>query len=423
MRRKVVILVFLLTTLTSFAKIEIDLNTATEKVIEKSETIKKYELDLENSKLQKKEAFKSGLPSVGYSGTIAKTEDKNTFTGSDEYHQYKLTLSQPIFNGFRIITAIQNGDKYVQLSEYALEKEKNDEKLKITKNYIEALKLKKQIEILENSKKELEKNFEKIKRMYELGFVMKSDVLDINYGLIELESTILQMKNAFEISKLSIKNDLGIASDEKLILKDVKNIDKKINVINIDLGKDLIKIKNESLTAKILDINLDLAKASEKFEKANFLPMVNGQFSYGNQTTYGSIKDAFKSENLDWSVGISISGTLYNFGKNIDAYQRSKNNTKKVEYDRKFTKDNLEIALKSAYLDIVRLQKVLEAKEKALESATENYKYQEKRLNNNLIDSITFLKAENSLREANIGYNITKLDLYYAIENYKNLLK
>lgn len=423
MRKKVMSLLFLITAFISFADVEIDLNTATEKVIEKSETIKKYNLDLENSKLQKKEAFKSGLPSIGYSGTIAKSEDKNTFTGSDEYHQYKLTLSQPIFNGFRIITAIKNGDKYVKLSEYALEKEKNDEKLQITKNYIEALKLKKQIEILENSKKELEKNFEKLQKMYELGFVMKSDILDMNYGLIELESTILQMKNTLEIVKLSIKNDLGIDSNEKIVLKDVENIDEKTNVLNIDLEKDLVKIKNESLTAKILDINLDLAKAAEKFERANLLPMVNAQFSYGNQTTYGSIEDAFKADNLDWSIGINISGTLYNFGKNTDAYKRSKNNTKKTEYDRKSTKDGLEIALRSAYLDIIRLQKVLEAKEKALESAKENYKYQEKRLENNLIDSITFLKAENSLREANIGYNTTKLDLYYAIENYKNLLK
>ena len=64
MKKKIIGVCFLLITFTSFSEITLELDTTLEKVVEKSETIKKYKIDLENAKLQKKEAFKSGLPKI-----------------------------------------------------------------------------------------------------------------------------------------------------------------------------------------------------------------------------------------------------------------------------------------------------------------------------------------------------------------------
>jgi len=411
---KKVISSFMLVASFSAYAAEIDLNKAYEMAVNNDNTVKKAQLSYNNSEIDRKKAFKSGLPVLSYSGLYM--ENKGDFS------QYKLTLTQPIFNGFKIVTAVKNSSKYTELSDYIFENTKNTVKLQTLKSYINIEKLQNQLEILNNSKKELQGHFIRINRLYELNMITKTEVLDLNYNMIDLEASIQQVENSLEVSKISLKNSLGINSKDDIDLKDIKI--ENLDIDSIDFDKDLQNALNNSISIQMSKINTTLTKTSETIERANFMPSVNLQVNYGNTSVIkGSPADALEDKNLNFVTTLSFSGTLFDWGKNIDSYTAVKNNTKKSELDEKTSRDNLELGIKSSYLELIRLDKLISSKTKAVESATENYKLQKQRYENQLINASDFLKAENNLRKAEIEVFNTKLDLYYAYNNYQNLLK
>lgn len=412
--RKIVTLLLIFNALNAFSDtVSLTLENAVQKAYENDKGIKSSKLELENAKLDKWMAFKSGLPTVTYNA--------QTSVDGDLSKAY-LSLNQTIFDGGKTIIAIKSSNKYLDLSEYKLENTKNSVELTVINQYITILSNQKQLEIYNNSKKELESSYQKIQRKYELGLVNKTDVLDMNYSLINLDSSIIQVENALEISKLNLKNTLGLNKSDDIQLEEIENLD--VEVLSIDFSKDIEQAKETSLTAKTSRVTTELQKASEGTSRATLLPEVSLNVLYGNlEYVDGNLKEAVKDEHIDSATSITISGTLFDWGSNWDSYKQAKNKTKIAVETENTTQDTLEVNIKTAYLELLRLEKQKEAKEKAFESAKENYTYQKQRYEAGLISTTDYLDAENTYRESEIGILTTKLSSYYAYRNYLSLLK
>ena len=412
--KKTVTLLLLVNAISIFSQeLTLDLDNTIQRALEKDKSIKSAELSVDNATLDKKQAFKSGLPSVSY--YLATTPDS-------EYSQGYLTLNQKIFDGGKTFIAIKNSNKYLEASQYGLEGTKNSVGISVTNQYISILKYQKQLEVLKNSKKELENNYKRINRLYELNLITKTEVLDLNYSLIELDSSVVQIENALEIAKLNLKNTIGISKNDTVNLQEINDL--SIDIDSIDFDKDLREAKEKSISAKSAKVATELKKALEGTSRAELMPSVEFMLRHGNITQAdGGVSNIFKNENVDTLSTISISGTLFDWGSNYDAYKQTKNNTKIAQEDEKEAQDNIEVNLRTSYLELLRLSKLKESKEKALESSSENFRYQKQRYEEQLINSTDFLNAENSLRESEIGLVNAELDLYYQYKNYLTLLK
>ncbi len=412
--KKTVTLLLLVNAISIFSQeLTLDLDNTIQRALEKDKSIKSAELSVDNATLDKKQAFKSGLPSVSY--YLATTPDS-------EYSQGYLTLNQKIFDGGKTFIAIKNSNKYLEASQYGLEGTKNSVGISVTNQYISILKYQKQLEVLKNSKKELENNYKRINRLYELNLITKTEVLDLNYSLIELDSSVVQIENALEIAKLNLKNTIGISKNDTVNLQEINDL--SIDIDSIDFDKDLREAKEKSISAKSAKVATELKKALEGTSRAELMPSVEFMLRHGNITQAdGGVSNIFKNENVDTLSTISISGTLFDWGSNYDAYKQTKNNTKIAQEDEKEAQDSIEVNLRTSYLELLRLSKLKESKEKALESSSENFRYQKQRYEEQLINSTDFLNAENSLRESEIGLVNAELDLYYQYKNYLTLLK
>lgn len=412
--KKTVTLLLLVNAISIFSQeLTLDLDSTIQRALEKDKSIKSAELSVDNATLDKKQAFKSGLPSVSY--YLATTPDS-------EYSQGYLTLNQKIFDGGKTFIAIKNSNKYLEASQYGLEGTKNSVGISVTNQYISILKYQKQLEVLKNSKKELENNYKRINRLYELNLITKTEVLDLNYSLIELDSSVVQIENALEIAKLNLKNTIGISKNDTVNLQEINDL--SIDIDSIDFDKDLREAKEKSISAKSAKVATELKKALEGTSRAELMPSVEFMLRHGNITQAdGGVSNVFKNENVDTLSTISISGTLFDWGSNYDAYKQTKNNTKIAQEDEKEAQDSIEVNLRTSYLELLRLSKLKESKEKALESSSENFRYQKQRYEEQLINSTDFLNAENSLRESEIGLVNAELDLYYQYKNYLTLLK
>jgi len=94
----------------------------------------------------------------------------------------------------------------------------------------------------------------------------------------------------------------------------------------------------------------------------------------------------------------------------------------KIKEDWEARKENIEINVKSAYLNVVSLEKQVAAQRKAVEAAKANFEMNQEKYDAGLISTIDYLDFENTYRQARIAYNKVLLDYYYAFETYRSLL-
>lgn len=404
----------------------ISLEEAIEKATKNNYEIKNVKKDVTNIKLQKKQAYKAVLPKVEYSGNYAKMQEKmdNTKSSSDNLYQHSINLNQPIYNGGNMWTAIKIAGISEKMTDYNLAIKKDEIEIQVIESYVGIIKLEKQLEILKNSSKEIEENYKKVKEFYELGMVTKTSLLEMEYSKIELESNVIAIENNILISKLNFKNDLGIDESKNIELKDL-NLD-NMKKDGGELAKDIKVATKNNLNVKLLEINMDIQKEQEKIARSNLLPKINLQFSYKSpEISTGKayeLTDSIKFDNWEWRAGISFSLNLWDWGSNVDGVSIEKNNTKKMEYSKKQNENNIKLGIRSVYYEMERLNKLLEAKERGVASAKENYEMEKEKLEEKITTATDFLAAENRLRQSEIDILETKMDYFVAKAKYKNMI-
>ncbi len=401
--------------------IELDMTGAVNMAYENNYEIKNAKKDLENYGLQVKEAYKSGLPTLSYSGSYSMLENQTEIANpdSDKTVSQSISLTQPICMGGQAITGITASQKAKEMAEYTYTQKKKDVKLEVEKQYIGILKLQRQKEIIETSLKKLKEDFIKVGVLYDLSIVSKSSVLDLDYSITQIETSLIEVENGIEISKLQLKNMIGISASEEINLKDVQvegSYSKKASIEG-----DLNFARENNLNIKKLKIGSQLQKDSEVITRAALMPNVAFVFDYGakNKT---SLDDTLKSENLNWTATLAVNYDIWSWGKNVNKFERAKNETSKVIESEKNSVNNIEIGIRNSYLTLIRYDKIMESKNKSYISAKENYEIYKEKLDAGIISTTDFLEAESNLRTSEIEYRNTELEYYLAYIEYNYLL-
>lgn len=409
---------YFIMTLVLFGKdpVVLTLDKAVQLGYESSKEVKKAELDVDSSNLQIKQAFKTGLPSLSLESNWLDVDDSlDTATGVKN----QLVLTQPIFQGFQILEGMKSSKNIKTLSEIQLSQSKEDLKLSITEVYLEILRLQEQRKVLEGSLSELDKSLEKLVKMKELGMVTKTDILDIELEKLKVESSIIQTENSENIQILDLKNKIGLPQETEIVLENTLDWDL---MSDVDYDKDLERALADNSQIQMAKINQELEKSKEVISRAEVLPTVALQGTYGNTSYYDSFDDSIDPDEYDWTVGVSFSWNVFSFGKNLDGIKVAQNSTKQKEYDVTTAKENIELALKSAYLNLVHLEKQIDISKKAIERSESNYDLQKKKYENQMITSIEFLEAENNLRNSKFNLIDVRMSFYYTYNKYLSLL-
>lgn len=80
------------------------------------------------------------------------------------------------------------------------------------------------------------------------------------------------------------------------------------------------------------------------------------------------------------------------------------------------------MSLKTAYLELQRLEILRESRKRGLEAAELNFTMDQEKFDAGLLSTVDYLSSETQLREARVNYYQAELDYYYAFEYYRSLL-
>ena len=421
---KKILTIFLLMTNIVLAR-DLTLEQAIDLSLNNSKEMKISEKNLDISKLNVSKAFKNALPSVTYSGAYTIGEHKRqilTQTEKDRVNKKRgytqnIRLTQPLFTGGAITAGIKGAKAYENIANYSFLQSKIKNRLDTIKIFSDIINAKRNLEALEYSENILQKRYQKQDEQLKLRLITKTDILQTEYSIEDINAQIINTKNTIDtnMEKLYIRTGISKSEPLNLIPFDVpNNFSEKIN-INTDLRQAI----NESLSAKIAEEQVKVASATRMAAVGDLLPQVNAYASYGTgeRTTF---EKSYKDR--EWTGGIEVSWKAFSFGSDLDSYRVAKLQEEQEELRETSTKENIEINVRSAYLNVLSLEKQIASQSKALEAAKVNFELNQEKYDAGLISTVDYLDFENTYRQARIAYNKVLLDYYYAFETYRSLL-
>ena len=421
---KKILTIFLLMTNIVLAR-DLTLEQAIDLSLNNSKEMKISEKNLDISKLNVSKAFKAALPSVTYTGayTVGEherkilTQSEKNYASKKRGYTQNIKLTQPLFTGGVVTAGIKGAKAYENIASYSYLQSKIKNRLDTIKIFSDIINAERNLEALKYSEGVLLKRYQKQEEQLKLRLITKPDILQTEYSIEDIRAQMINIKNIIDtnMEKLYIRTGISKSEPLNLVPFDIpNNFSEKIN-----LNSDLKQAINESLSAKLAGEQVKVASATRMAAVGDLLPKVNAFASYGTgeRTTFErSYKDG------EWTGGVQVSWKVFSFGSDLDNYRVAKLQEEQEELREISTKENIEINVRSAYLNVLSLEKQIASQSKALEAAKVNFELNQEKYDAGLISTVDYLDFENTYRQARIAYNKVLLDYYYAFETYRSLL-
>lgn len=393
--------------------------------IDRGREIKIAEKNLEISKKNVSSAFKLALPSVVYSGQYQKGEynrglgvDRKVDDKNKIGYTQSLGISQPLFQGGTVIGAIKGAKVYQSNANLEYLASKRDIRLDVVNIYSTIIKNQRDIQAFEASKKELLARYERQKIQLEMRLIIKTDLLKTEYSLLDVEAKIERAKNEIKIQKANLKLKLRIPSEEEIELAEFHVKDNLTG--EIDYESDLKQAKESSIAALLAQNSVELSQVEKIRKRADLLPKVEGFVKYGTFAEQQKYSDTV--DEGEWRGGVAINWNVFQFGKDYDLYKASEIEMEKQSLNKDIARDNIELELNAAYLNMLNLEKIKISQAKAVSTAEENFMMDTERYEAGIIATVDYLASETNLREARVAYNKTLDEYYLAFEKYRSIL-
>ena len=421
---KKILTVFLLMTNIVLAR-DLTLDQAIDLSLNNSKEMRISEKNLDISKLNVSKAFKNALPSVTYTGayTVGEherrilTQSERNYVSKKRGYTQNLKLTQPLFTGGVVTAGIKGAKAYENIASYSFLQSKIKNRLDTIKIFSDIINAKRNLDALKYSEGVLLKRYQKQEEQLKLRLITKPDILQTEYSIEDIRAQMINVKNVVDtnMEKLYIRTGISKSEPLNLVPFDIpNNFSEKIN-----LDSDLKQAINESLSAKVAEEQVKVASATRMAAVGDLLPQVSAFASYGTgeRTTFErSYRDG------EWTGGVQVSWKVFSFGSDLDNYRVAKLQEEQEELRETSTKENIEIDVRSAYLNVLSLEKQIASQAKALEAAKVNFELNQEKYDAGLISTVDYLDFENTYRQARIAYNKVLLDYYYAFETYRSLL-
>ncbi|WP_340200369.1 TolC family protein [Ascidiimonas sp. W6] len=426
MKAKLIMIIVLFTVaLTNAQNKKWTLKECIDHALEHNIDIKQFELDLENSEIDKSDAIGNFLPNLNGSATFSSNTglSQNPTTGILE-NTTQSTVSAGLNSGILLFDGLRNIKRYNRAkmsrlaAQYQLDNIKDDISLNVANNYLQILFNRENLAVAKAQFEVTDQDLKRTRELVESGVVPRGDLLEIEATIATQEQQIVNAENALRLSKIALAQLLIIEDYENF---DVSDEDFMIPPTTITentprtIFEKAVSFRND---IKLSETNVELAKKDVEIAKGAYYPTLSGFFNYNTRYT-----DQISNPLIEQFY--TFDGIAYGVQLNVPIFSRfsTRNNVRrqKIALERtelQLIKDKLglENTVNQAWYDTRGSLKAYEAAEKALISRKEAFLYAKERFNVGLMNSFDFSQAQSRLDNAEADLIRTKYDYIFNLK-------
>ncbi|MBE0572927.1 MAG: TolC family protein [Ignavibacteriaceae bacterium] len=322
-----------------------------------------------------------------------------------------LTLTQVLFNSavFRGIGASQI---YYDLSLAELRNTISKTKLNVERAFYGTLLTKELLSITQASYENAKENFRNVNALFEQGFVSDFDRLQAEVRVENIRPVLLQMENMLTTTLNDLKLVLGVDQFLEIDVKGEIVYNPEILPSEDDII-DYALTNNFGLQSMKLKMNLD-----EEFIQLDVSEYWPSLAAFGN-FSYAGTSDDWNFQNYNaTTVGLSLSMNLWQGNRTKNRVEQSTISYKQTEEQYTLLKEYVVNQVKAKYLELKRVQSLVEAQQKNVSLAERAYELSTVRYKEGTGNQLEVQNQDVALRQARINklqsvhsYIVTKYEL------------
>jgi len=333
-----------------------------------------------------------------------------SFVQTNNY-EASLTLTQILFNSavFRGIGASQI---YYDLSLAELRNTISKTKLNVERAFYGTLLTKELLSITQASYENAQENFRNVNALFEQGFVSDFDRLQAEVQVENIRPVLLQMENMLSTTLNDLKLVLGVDQYADIDVKGEIVYSPEILPGEDDII-DYALNNNFGLQSMKLKMNLD-----EEFIQLDVSEYWPSLAAFGNFSYAGSAEQwNFQNYNAT-TVGLSFSMNLWQGNRTKNRVEQSTISYKQTAEQYTLLKEYVVNQVKAKYLELKRVQSLVEAQQKNVSLAERAYELSTVRYKEGTGNQLEVQNQDVALRQARINklqsvhsYVVTKYEL------------
>ncbi len=427
--------IFIFMTLFTSVYGQITLHQCLEKAITNNPVFQASRLATESARQEVRQANAARLPSLDFSGSYRRQSTVpelridaielpfgGSFTpfpggsmrlGTADNYDFRLTLSQPLFTGFRLYNTSRAAVAMSQAKEYELWRARNELIYQVEATYAAVLKAQQFRAIAETVVEQVDLHLKDVKNLIEQGLVRKDELLKVQVKRSEAELALLRADNAVFLARAALENLQGSPLPAEMSLEPMTPDSGQSPDINTSL-KTAVENRPE---LRLFFHSIEAAEAGLKIAQGGRLPAFAAFASFG----YGKPGlDFINKEWMDyWLVGIAAEWNLWNWGKISSQIQQAELNLQKVTYNQRQAYDAITLEVTQAYLQWQEAQKRLVLAELMEKQAGENFRVSEQQYRQGQASHSDFFDAQSEWTRARLQKTEAIIDVALAQANWR----
>ena len=400
-----------------------------ELALERSPDYKSALEGVEGARWQKKQAFTGYLPAfqVDYSYTRLDTEPWGTTTvltgisplGVPEFEKRKYQagtednfslvgkVTQPIFTGFALLSQNEIAALGLNLAEIERERARLDLILQVKQAYYNVLQAGKNLDVAEQSVRQLEAHLNVARNFYDVGMEPKNHVLEADVRLAQAVQTRTQAENNLLLTKAALNTLMRRDLEDHLEIEDILSHKPFVHTLPQCFeaaGENRPEIKAAEERIKVAGQQVRLAKS-------DYYPTVSMVYQYTKAGEDWEVDGDDYHDPSAWALTAVASWKVFEWGRTRDEVQVKRVQENQAKLTLTKINDGVRLEVKQNYLNLEAAEKNIFVAQKAVLQAEENYRMSEERYREQVTTSTEVTDAETLLTQARSSY-------YYSLYQF-----
>ncbi|MCF6290660.1 MAG: TolC family protein [Desulfobacterales bacterium] len=339
-------------------------------------------------------AEKNLLPSFSARYDYKRQPDVTIVT--ENYYSYSVTVSQPLYQGKALVTAVDLGKLRKQAADTNMVKTVNDLVFAVNSAYFGVLKSDKLVEVARQAIARLESHCRDSQAFFDAGLIPKNDLLTSEVLLAQGRQDLRQAENRAAMARADLNLLMGNEVRFPVALADVlRHPDRR--VVWEDVLKQALAMRPEIKEGELIhaqaDKNVILARAS-------YLPSLSLAATYLKQgDTPGAVSYPLGPSEVKQAQA-TLEWRFFAWGQSDDKVAEARFQTMQAQEALARIKDRVTLELREAFLGLEQARANIAVTAKAVQQAEENFRINESRYQAQLNTSTDVLDAQTLLTRA-----------------------
>jgi len=329
----------------------------------------------------------SGLVSTTQSQGISATTLASTSRQLPDTFLAQVSLSQLLFDFGKNLAATEAARKLAEVAVEDVELQRQLISLAVKEAYTNILFAGRLIRVQEQAVQRAELNLRSAKGFFEVGTRPKSDVARAEVDVANARVDLIRARNALRTARVALNTAMAIDVDTPTAVQD-NLVFEAVNLERGQLRGEALRSRPEYRQSKL---RVSAAEATERQTFRDFFPDISGNGSYGGTQP---------QLNENWTLGLSLSWTLFDGGNRVARYHEAKANLEGARQRVKSTELDIIQNVEQAEIAVEEAQERIQAAQALVASAQENFRLAQGRFDAGVGTILELTDAQLALTQA-----------------------